>query len=82
MSPLAARTAIPASMRRLRPATRTMKNSSRLEAKIARNLARSSSGQGLVLGELQDAIVERQPGELAVGEAIRGQGGARLGVPR
>ena len=43
--PLAARTAIPAAMRRLRPATRTMKNSSRLEAKIARNLARSSSGR-------------------------------------
>jgi len=34
----------PAAMRRLRPATRTMKNSSRFDEKIARNFARSSSG--------------------------------------
>ena len=34
--PEAAVTAMPVAMRRLRPATRTMKNSSRLEAKIAR----------------------------------------------
>ena len=38
------RTATPVAMRRFRPATRTMKNSSRLLAKIARNRARSSSG--------------------------------------
>ncbi len=43
--PDAARTATPAAMRRLRPATRTMKNSSRLLAKIARKRARSSSGR-------------------------------------
>ena len=43
--PLAARTATPAAIRRLRPATRTMKNSSRLLAKIARKRARSSSGR-------------------------------------
>ena len=43
-SPEAAGTATPAAMRRLRPATRTMKNSSRFEAKIARNRTRSSSG--------------------------------------
>src|SRR4051794_31244980 len=42
--PLAAVTARPVAMRRLRPATRTMKNSSRLLAKIARNRVRSSSG--------------------------------------
>ena len=34
----------PVMMRRLRPATRTMKNSSRLLAKIARKFARSSTG--------------------------------------
>jgi len=44
VSPEAAVTASPVAMRRFRPATRTMKNSSRLEAKIARNQARSSSG--------------------------------------
>ena len=44
-SPDAAGTATPAAMRRLRPATRTMKNSSRLFAKIARNRTRSSSGR-------------------------------------
>ena len=43
--PLAARTAMPVAMRRLRPATRTMKNSSRLLAKMARNLARSRIGR-------------------------------------
>ncbi len=43
-SPLALGTATPAAMRRFRPATRTMKNSSRFEAKIAQNRARSSSG--------------------------------------
>ncbi len=44
-SPDAAVTAMPVAMRRLRPATRTMKNSSRFEAKIARNRTRSSSGR-------------------------------------
>ncbi len=42
--PLAARTATPAAIRRLSPATRTMKNSSRLLAKMARKRVRSSSG--------------------------------------
>src|SRR5699024_505873 len=44
-SPEAAVTAIPVAIRRFSPATRTMKNSSRLEAKIARNRTRSSSGR-------------------------------------
>ncbi len=43
-SPAAERVATPVAIRRLRPATRTMKNSSRLLAKIARNLVRSSNG--------------------------------------
>ena len=68
--PEAARTATPAAIRRLRPATRTMKNSSRLLAKIARKRVRSSSGQLLVLGERQHALVEAQPGQLAVEEAV------------
>ena len=43
--PDAARTAIPAAIRRLSPATRTMKNSSRLLAKKAIDRTRSSSGR-------------------------------------
>jgi hypothetical protein len=38
----------PVASRRLSPATRTMKNSSRLVAKIAKNRTRSSSGSSLV----------------------------------
>ena len=63
----------PAAIRRLRPATRTMKNSSRLVAKIARNRARSSSGSVRVLGELEHPVVEVQPGQLAVEEPVGGQ---------
>ncbi len=37
-------TGSPAAIRRMRPATLTMKNSSRLLAKMARNLTRSSNG--------------------------------------
>ena len=69
-SPDAAGTATPAAIRRLRPATRTMKNSSRLEAKIARNRTRSSSGSVRVLGELEHPGVEVQPGQLAVEEPV------------
>ena len=47
-------------------ATRTMKNSSRLLEKIARNLHRSSSGMPGSRGERQHAGVEVEPGELAV----------------
>ena len=43
-SPEGLRTAMPVAMRRLSPATRTMKNSSRLLVKIARKRARSSRG--------------------------------------
>ena len=43
--PLAAGTATPAARRRFRPATRTMKNSSRLLAKMARKRVRSSSAR-------------------------------------
>ena len=57
-------------MRRLRPATRTMKNSSRLLVKMARNRARSSSGSVGVLGQLEHPLVEVQPGQLAVEEAV------------
>jgi hypothetical protein len=42
--PMFVGTARPVTMRRFSPATRTMKNSSRLLAKIARKFARSSSG--------------------------------------
>ena len=66
----------PVMMRRFRPATRTMKNSSRLLAKIARKFARSSTGQRRVLGELEHPLVERQPAQLAVEVAVGGQLGA------
>ena len=65
-------TASPVMMRRLRPATRTMKNSSRLLAKMARKLARSSTGRG-VLGEFQNAMVESEPAQLPVEVAVVGQ---------
>ena len=60
-------------MRRFRPATRTMKNSSRLLAKIARKFARSSTGRARILGEFEHALVERQPAQLAVEVAVVGQ---------
>ena len=66
--PEAERVATPVAMRRFRPATRTMKNSSRLLAKIARKLARSSSGVVRVLGELQHPLVEREPAAFPVEE--------------
>ena len=34
---------------------------------MARNFTRSSSGSALVLGQLQHALVELEPGQLAVG---------------
>ena len=67
--------ATPASTCCFRPATRTWKNSSRLLAKIARNLARSSSGSDLVLGQRQHARVEVDPRQLPVQEPVLGCGG-------
>ena len=49
-----------------RPETRTWKNSSRFELKIARNFARSSSGSAGVLREREHARVEVEPRQLAV----------------
>ena len=59
----------------LRPATRTWKNSSRLLAKMARKRTRSSSGLRSSSACVEDALVEVQPGELAVDEGHAG--GAR-----
>ena len=56
-------------MRRLSSATRTMKNSSRFELKMARNFTRSSSGTRRVLRLLEHAAVELEPGQLAIDEA-------------
>ena len=58
---------------RRRPEIRTWKNSSRLEAKIARNFTRSRSGLRASRGLVQDARVELDPGQLAaeVGDAPR-----------
>ena len=69
--PSAPRSLRPASTWSCSPATRIMKNSSRFDVKIAANFTRSSSGTFGVLGELQHAVVEVQPGELAV-EVERG----------
>ena len=49
-----------------RPPTRTMKNSSRLELKMARNLSRSRSGTLAILGLLQHPAIEFEPAQLAV----------------
>ena len=63
-------TASPVRMRRFRPATRTMKNSSRLLAKMARKLARSSSGMLGSSAEFEHPLVEREPAQLAVEEPV------------
>jgi hypothetical protein len=57
-------------MRRLSPATRTMKNSSRLLEKIARNFGPLEQRHGLVHGQLQHPLVELQPRDLALEEAV------------
>ena len=82
--PDAALTAMPAAMRRLSPATRTMKNSSRLLVKKASERTRSNRGRLVVLGHLEQAQVEAQPGELPVQEPVLvlRQAGERLGVRR
>ena len=67
-SPLAPSTGSPVAIRRIRPATRTMKNSSRLLAKMDRNRTRSSSGMRVVLGEFQHPLVEPEPALLAIQE--------------
>ena len=72
-SPAAVRTARPVAMRRFSPATRTMKYSSRLLAKIARKRARSSSGTVGVHGELEHPLVELQPRQLALEVAVGGE---------
>ena len=69
-SPSALRVPRPICWRRRRPATRTMKNSSRLLAKMARNLARSSSAPRGVAGEREHAPVEVEPADLAVEEPV------------
>ena len=66
VSPSCERTGSPDAAWSIRPATRTMKNSSRFEEKIAQNLTRSSSGSGLVRREREHALVEVEPRELAV----------------
>ena len=55
----------------LRPATRTSKNSSRLELKMQKNFTRSSRGVAGVQRLLQDAMVELQPAQFAVDEVLR-----------
>ena len=63
----------PAATCSLRPATRTWKNSSRFWLKMARNLARSRSGHGVVGRQGEHPLVEVEPGQLAV-EVARGVG--------
>ncbi len=54
-----------------RPATRTMKNSSRLLAEIDRKRSRSSSGWLRVGRFLEHAAIELEPRQFAVDEALR-----------
>ncbi len=68
--PSGARRRMPAATWSSRPATRTWKNSSRFWLKMARNLARSSSGIERVVGQGQDPLVEVEPRQLAVEEAV------------
>ena len=53
-----------------RPATRTMKNSSRLEATMARNLSRSKSGTVGSRASSSTRSLNSEPGELAVDEQL------------
>ena len=57
---------MPASTWSCRPATRTMKNSSRLAAKIAQNFTRSSSGTSGSSASSSTRSLKSQPGQLAV----------------
>ena len=63
----------PAAILRTRPAILTMKNSSRLEAKMARKRTRSSSGDLVVLGQFEDALVELDPAVLPVEVPVGGE---------
>ena len=73
VSPSGERSLSPVSTFWASTAPRTWKNSSRLCAAIARNLARSSTGHLLVRGQRQDAPVEVQPGDVAVEVARRAE---------
>ena len=69
-SPSGLRCVMPSRTWPARPATRTMKNSSRLLAEIDRKRSRSSSGWLRFDDFLQHAPVELQPGELAVDKPL------------
>ena len=89
-NPSADRTDRPVSSRRFRPATRTMKNSSRLEAKMARNFARSSSGsevssarartRELKSSQLNSRFRYRSSGRSADSSGTRVAAGGALGI--
>ena len=64
--PSALRSATDASSCSCRPETRIMKNSSRFEWKIARNLTRSKSGQARTQRFFENPAIEREPGDLAI----------------
>ena len=68
----------------LRPATRTMKNSSRLLAEIDRKRTRSSSGWCSLAGLFEHPAIEMQPGQFAIDEtrpaAIVVTGGGSAGA--
>src|SRR5690349_19653881 len=56
----------PSRISRLRRATRTMKNSSRLELKMAEKLHPLEQWNGFVLRFLEQAPIELKPGELTI----------------
>ena len=69
--PSGLRVVMPARSWPRRPATRTMKNSSRLLAEIERNRTRSSRGWRGIFRLLEHPAIEVQPGQLAVDEPVR-----------
>ena len=73
---------MPVAMRRFRPATRTMKNSSRFVAKMAKKRTRSSNGTSGFARQFEHAAVEVEPARLAVDEPVGrevGRGAVVLG---
>ena len=76
--PSGLRVVMPARTWPLRPATRTMKNSSRLLAEIDRKRTRSNSGWLAFCGFLEHAAIELQPRQFAVDKSFRADASSGL----
>ena len=69
--PAGSRRRTPAARARIRPATRTRKNSSRLELTMARNFSRSKQRHVLAESLAEHAVVELQPAQFPIDEQLR-----------